>query len=88
MALQAEPIGRLRGWLPSGLPLGETAWNGRHRGVVILLWAHSLGLGVFGLVRGFEPIHVAGEAVAIGGFAIVASVLESRRRRRQPERLV
>lgn len=78
MALKAEPIGRLREWLPVGRPMGAEVWNSRHRGVVVLLWVHAFGLGAFGLVRGFEPLHVAGEAIGIGGLAFVASVLQTR----------
>ena len=38
----ASPVGRVRGWLPSGRPLDEKTWAERHRTVVRLLWLHVI----------------------------------------------
>lgn len=77
-----EALSWLRRALPEGRTLSDDAWWGRHRAVLVLLWAHVPGLFVFGLVRGYDLTHsvvdVAG--VALAG-ALATSTLLGRRAR-------
>jgi signal transduction histidine kinase len=65
-------------WLPHGLPLDDAAWRSRHRSITGLLWAHVVGLGVYGLVRGTRPLHLALELGAIAAMATIAGMGSSR----------
>jgi PAS domain S-box-containing protein len=66
----------MAGWLrvriPEGRPLPEDAWRRRHRGVLALLWAHVVGLAVFGVLAGSEPIHVLEESALLAVLALLA----------------
>ncbi|HEX8134804.1 MAG TPA: hypothetical protein VF880_15410 [Actinomycetes bacterium] len=42
----------LRVALPHGSPLPPEVWERRHRGILVLLWIHAVGLAVFGVLRG------------------------------------
>ena len=66
-------------WLPTGRPLDEEAWQTRHNSVVILQWAHVVGLTAFALVRGYDPRHVVLEIAAIAVFAMASMARLSRR---------
>jgi hypothetical protein len=56
--------------LPVGRPIDEEAWVKRHRMVLTLVWLHVAGLGVYGVVRGYAPMHLGSELV---GIAVVAA---------------
>ena len=62
-----RPVGidRLRAWLPRGDTLDAGAFHQRHRTLSILLAAHLPVLVLFGVLRGQELLHAAGEV----GFA-------------------
>ncbi|HUQ40128.1 MAG TPA: SpoIIE family protein phosphatase [Acidimicrobiales bacterium] len=47
-----------RNLLPRGGSLTQHNWLRHHQSVVVLLAAHVVGLGVFGLVRGYSTTHV------------------------------
>ena len=70
---------RLVGALPQGTSLPDHDWVPRHRAVLALLVAHGFGLFVFGIVRGYAPLHAALEAAAPLAAAAVASRASSRR---------
>ena len=66
-------------WLPRGRPLDSDTWRMRHRSVIVLLWAHVVGLAAFGAIRGFELAHLLPEVAGIGASAIIAQRVASRR---------
>jgi signal transduction histidine kinase len=61
----------MRSILPGGLPSG--AWARRHRGVLLVLGAHAVGLAIFGLAMGAEPLHALLEGGAVALIAAVAA---------------
>jgi len=63
----------LRDWVPVGGSLPEPTWRDRHRGVVALLWAHALGIALFGILAGYAPLHALTEGGAIALTALLAS---------------
>jgi PAS domain S-box-containing protein len=73
----SPPLTRLVKWLqqqlPEGRPLPVGVWRRRHRGIVILLWLHVLGLTAFGVLAGYGIIHVMTES----GMIVVATVAAS-----------
>jgi hypothetical protein len=66
-------------WFPRGRPLDDDTWRMRHRSVLVLLWVHVFGLAAFGLMRGFELLHLLPEVAAIGATALGAQRVASRR---------
>jgi PAS domain S-box-containing protein len=66
-------VGRVLTWIPSGGSLPETSWRDRHRAVVVLLWLHAVGIALFGLLAGYEPLHSLTEGAAIAATAAMAS---------------
>src|SRR5262245_56013073 len=58
--------------IPEGRPLPPAVWRRRHWGIVILLWAHVLGLAVFAILAGAEPRHAFAESGAVAVFALLA----------------
>src|SRR2546430_13032479 len=66
---------RLRSLVPEGRRLPERVWSRRHRGILVLLWMHAVGIAVFAAVRQFEVSHVLLEAGAVGVTAVLAGVL-------------
>lgn len=65
--------------LPRGAAQAEPVWRQRHRGILVLLVAHSAGLFLFGIARGFGLGHVALEAAVPLLAAVIASVASTRR---------
>src|SRR5204863_6859364 len=64
----------IRGVIPHGHPLPEELWRTRHRGILILLWLHVVGVSVFGLAMGRETaFHVLAECSMIGLLALLGS---------------
>src|SRR3989475_12196568 len=74
---------RLRGLVPEGRRLPERVWSRRHRGILVLLWMHAVGIAVFAAGRQFEVSHVLLEAGAVGGTAVLAGVPPCARRVRR-----
>ncbi len=68
---------RVRGWiadaLPEGRALPEEIWRRRHRGILIVLWAHVAWIAAFGLIRGMGWEHVLLESSVVAALAMVAS---------------
>lgn len=76
MARESPPEGlwrRLRGALPQGSALAPEVWAARHRGIVMLLWAHAAAVPVFALVRGYSPLHALVESLVLPAAAIAAN---------------
>jgi diguanylate cyclase (GGDEF)-like protein/PAS domain S-box-containing protein len=67
-------IGRLRDVLPAGKTLPPEVWLRRHRGMVVLVWLHAVGLPIYGLTRGYPLWHVMIDALPITAFALAATV--------------
>ncbi len=45
-------VARLGRSLPEGRPLPADVWHGRHRGIVILLWLHAIGVALYAIATG------------------------------------
>src|SRR5881397_113993 len=73
---------RLRSLVPEGRRLPEPVWRRRHRGILVLLWIHAVGIAVFAAVRQFDAPHVVLEAGAVGATAVLAGLLPGPRRLR------
>lgn len=64
--------------LPKGRSISDDLWAARHRGIVILLWLHVAGLGVYGVVQGFAEWHLATELGAIAAITLAARLARTR----------
>ena len=73
---KARVVTSVRSFLPRGGSLPYEQWEGRHRVIVALLWAHAVGLTIFGLVRGYNLSHVLLDTVVIAAAAFMASRTE------------
>jgi PAS domain S-box-containing protein len=73
-------IARVRAALPEGRPLPEAIWQARHRGILILLWLHAIGIVAFGLLSGYGFIHSATEGSVVAVATLFASRSHSSRR--------
>jgi PAS domain S-box-containing protein len=71
---------RLRYIFPQGYPLPNDVWRRRHRGVVVLLWLHVIGLACFGVLGRHGVVHSISEAALVAIAALVA-VMPARSRR-------
>src|SRR5262249_56340672 len=74
---------RVRSLVPEGRRLPERVWCRRHRGILVLLWLHAVGIAVFAAVRKFELSHVVLETGAVCATAVLAGVLPGPRRLRR-----
>lgn len=72
---------RLRVALPQSRPLTPEAFRVRHQAMLSILTAHALALPIFGIARGYEPLHVLTEASILGGITLLAACLTSMRAR-------
>lgn len=72
----------LRHYLPEGRGLPHEEWRIRHRAVVAFILAHAVGLTIFGLVQGWEPIYPLGEGILIAALGGVASMSQLSRKMR------
>jgi PAS domain S-box-containing protein len=66
-------VHRARYAIPRGRSLPGEAWTQRHRGVVVLLWAHAVGLTAFGILTGSGFEHSATEGGVVAASAVLAS---------------
>jgi diguanylate cyclase (GGDEF)-like protein len=64
---------RLLDLLPKGRSLPEHVWIRRHRGLLLILWLHVVGLTLLGVVRGYGPVQTTADAGILGFFAIIGS---------------
>ena len=65
--------------LPDGTSLPAEAWARRHRGIVVLLSLHAVGLPLFGVSRGYGLVHSLAYTAPVAVLA-VAAIAFSRRR--------
>jgi diguanylate cyclase (GGDEF)-like protein/PAS domain S-box-containing protein len=80
MAPVSTAFAELRGALPSGKTLPPEIWQRRHRAMTTLVWAHVVGLYIFGLARGYPVWHMAIDTVPIATFAVAAGLQRRSRR--------
>lgn len=68
----------MRRWLETHLPEGrelpEDQWRVRHRGILLVIWLHAVGLAVFGLLQGWGPWYSLGEGLLIAAVGAVAAM--------------
>ena len=67
--------------LPRGQALPAATWRGRHRGIVILLWLHAVGITVFTALRDSSLSHALLEGGVIAAPALLATLIGDRSRR-------
>jgi len=60
-------------WLPEGGLLDYSEWLRRHKAIVIVLYCHTVGIVIFGLVRGYPLWHCLVDASPVGLLAILAA---------------
>ena len=73
LALWERVGAAVRALLPEGRPLPYGVWQARHRGIVVLLWLHVVGLFAYGVSTLEQPLHVLAEVSAIAATALLAS---------------
>ena len=76
-----ERIQRVRTLLPEGGSLPEDLWSRRHRWMVVLLFAHAVGIVVFAFARGYSPGHSIQEGSVVAAIAGLALLPRSRKLR-------
>ena len=69
---------RVAALLPKGTPIGDELFTARHRAVLAVLWAHAVGLLIFGAVRNAPPLHLAAEIGAIVAITVAARAAPGR----------
>src|SRR5437870_1547197 len=87
MELVGEPerlslFARIRHTLPEGRALPEDAWRRRHRLFVVLVWFHAAVIPIFGLLRGYSPVHVFLEGMPTASAGVLAMSSHVSRRTR------
>jgi diguanylate cyclase (GGDEF)-like protein len=70
----------LKEWLPRGSTLSDDVWSRRHRGILILLWAHLPLILTIGLAQGVGPLHTLFEMSIVTMFGVGALALRKHRR--------
>ena len=75
-------------WLPRGTTLSDEQWQGRHRGMIRLLWAHAVLLPLLALGYGNPVGHALLEGALISAFAAAGDAAAQRRPRRPQALLV
>ncbi len=73
---------RIRNALPEGRTLPEDLWSRRHRGILVLLWAHAALIPLFAIGRGFRLTHVLMEGAVVPLTALLATTPRLNRRQR------
>jgi diguanylate cyclase (GGDEF)-like protein/PAS domain S-box-containing protein len=73
-------LGSLRASLPKGDTLPYEAWRSRHRAMVVLLFAESIGLTAFSLAEGYSLLHSLAHTMSLLPFGVLALMFEHRRR--------
>jgi signal transduction histidine kinase/CheY-like chemotaxis protein len=66
--------------LPQGARLPDDSWRSRHRGILVLLWLHVIGLPVVALLSGRTLQHGLLEASVVAIFAVLAGWWADHRR--------
>jgi PAS domain S-box-containing protein len=71
-AVARQYIGRLLHLMPEGRPLPDAAWESRHRGIVILLWLHVIGIACAEAFLGHDLANSLFEVGIITGATLLA----------------
>lgn len=72
--MSAVALGRrFREALPRGRELPPDVFRSRHRGILVILWAHVPAIAIFAVYRGFDVIHSIAEAGVVAALALAAS---------------
>jgi PAS domain S-box-containing protein len=71
-AIARQYIGCLFHLMPKGRPLPKATWESRHRGIVILLWLHVIGIACAEAFIGHELAHSLIEVGLITAAALLA----------------
>lgn len=75
-------IQRIHFALPRGRELPLEVWDRRHRGLVLLLWAHAVGITCFAVLAGVGWAHSLEEGAVVAIVAVVAGISRFGRRLR------
>lgn len=67
---------------PTGQTLTNAVWQERHRGIVTVLWAHALGLPVFGWMLGWPGLLNLAAGMGIAVISVLAGMSRLNRRLR------
>jgi two-component system, sensor histidine kinase and response regulator len=65
-------LSRMREFFPQGGTLPHPVWQQRHRGILLLLWSHVVGIPLFGLLHGNPLVHNMGAGAVMMGIAALA----------------
>ena len=65
-------VGAVAAWLPRGQALPRESWNRRHRGLVLLLWAHVPMLLLYGALTGYTGWHTGLHLLPVVLFGLLA----------------
>jgi PAS domain S-box-containing protein len=71
-AVARQLFSRLCHLMPEGRPLPDSVWGSRHRGIVILLWLHVIGLTCVEAFIGHELWHSLPAIGLVAGTALLA----------------
>ncbi len=72
----------VRRLLPAGRRLPDDVWWQRHRGILVLLWAHAVAIPAYGLYQGYSLQHIGLESLIVPVTALSASLPRLDRRAR------
>ena len=73
---------RLRNLLPEGRGLPAQEWHFRHRAVRLFIFAHAVGLPIFGLAQGWAPELAIGEGILVALIGLAAGIPQLSRKMR------
>ncbi len=59
--------------IPEGRALPDSEWKVRHRGILILVWFHALGIVAAGIYKGFGPVQSLAEGAVVAAIALLAN---------------
>ncbi len=68
--------------LPKGRALQQEVWERRHRGVLILLWAHAVAILAIGVMQDHDVVHRLLDGSVVAGLALAAGQRRGGRRLR------
>jgi PAS domain S-box-containing protein len=72
----------IRGALPEGRGLPAQEWRLRHRAVQAFIFAHAVGLPLFGVWKGWDPALALGEGLLIALIGLAAGIPQLSRKMR------
>jgi diguanylate cyclase (GGDEF)-like protein/PAS domain S-box-containing protein len=59
--------------IPEGRALPDSEWKVRHKGILILVWFHALGIVAAGIYKGFGPVQSLAEGAVVAVIALLAN---------------